>query len=187
MNRALLVLPITLVIACAVARADTGIKTVVKAVESRYGVRHHGIPGLWLAKPFLIGSGVGGLKIAEFTKFHVPPEDNYSLKEDLAQSLGPEWQPSVEAWSKRDGEWSIIYTKTNTDGVTMLIVESERDGDFTVVQMKLNADALRGWVHEPVESARHAASHAAVDVSGQSHGLRSSPAESVPSSLSASY
>ena len=49
---------------CAVSSAQTGIKTVVKLLETRYAVRHHGVPALWLAKPFMIGSGIGGLKIA---------------------------------------------------------------------------------------------------------------------------
>lgn len=156
MNRAWRMLPITLVTACVLANADTGIKTVVKVVETRYTVRHHGIPGLWLARPFLIGSGVGGLKMAEFAKFHVPSQDSYSLKENLALSLGPEWQSFVEVWSKNDGEWTVIYTRATNEGLSLLIVESERDDTFTVIQMNLNGKALRQWVDEPIKSARHA-------------------------------
>jgi hypothetical protein len=52
----------------AAASAETGINTVVGLVESRYAVRHHGVPALWLARPFLIGFGVGGLKMALFSK-----------------------------------------------------------------------------------------------------------------------
>jgi hypothetical protein len=154
-NRALWLLPITLVTACVLANADTGIKTVVKVVETRYAVRHHGIPGLWLARPFLTGSGIGGLRMAEFAKFHVPPQDSYSLKENLAHSLGPEWQSFVEVWSKNDGEWTVIYTRATNEGLSLLIVESERDDTFTVVQVNLNGKALRQWVDEPIKSARH--------------------------------
>ena len=68
MNRLWRVLMLVL-IACTVAAAETDISTVVHMVEARYAMRHHGIPFLWLAKPFLIGSGVSGVKIADFENF----------------------------------------------------------------------------------------------------------------------
>jgi hypothetical protein len=137
------------------ATAETGIRTAVKLVESRYAVRHHGVPGLWLAKPFMIGSGVGGLKIAEFGNFHIPAEDSYPLKQQLSKSLGPEWHPFVEEWSKREGEWSLIYAKTDADRVSMLIMTSDSNEGLTVVEMKLSPKALDGWVDDPIVSAKH--------------------------------
>lgn len=144
-----------LLASCTLAAAETGIKTVVKLVESRYAVRHHGVPGLWLAKPFLFGSGVGGLKIAEFEKFRVPAADMYSLKEDLQRALGPEWQPFVEQWSRRDGEWSVIYSKGSGDTLRLLIVTSEDEDGLTVMQMNLSGKAMRLWIDEPVDTAKH--------------------------------
>ena len=46
-----------IVAACAAASAETGMKTVMAVLESRYAVHPHGVPGLWLAKPFL-GRGI---------------------------------------------------------------------------------------------------------------------------------
>ena len=48
-----------LTVACSAASAQTGIKTVVKILETHYSVRHHGVPGLWLAKPFMNGAALG--------------------------------------------------------------------------------------------------------------------------------
>lgn len=144
-----------LLLACTAATAETGFRTAVKLVESRYAVRHHGVPGLWLAKPFMIGSGVGGLKIAEFGKLHVPAEDSYALQQQLSRSLGSEWHPFIEEWSKRDAEWSLIYTKTDDDKVSMLIMTSDSDEGLTVVEMKLNSKALDRWVDDPIDSAKH--------------------------------
>jgi hypothetical protein len=143
-----------LIASCTLAAADTGIKTVVKLLERRYAVRHHGLLGLWLAKPFLISSGVGGLKIAEFEDFRVPPADMYSLKEELQRALGPEWQSFVEEWSRRDGERSVIYSKGTGDTLRLLIVTSEDKEGLTVVQMNLSGNAMRKWIHEPVDSAK---------------------------------
>jgi hypothetical protein len=144
-----------LLLACTAATAETGFRTAVKLVESRYAVRHHGVPGLWLAKPFMIGSGVGGLKIAEFGSFHIPSEDSHALKQQLSRSLGSEWHPFIEEWSKRDGEWSLIYMKTDAEKVRMLIMTSDSDEGLTVVEMKLSPKALDRWVDDPVDSAKH--------------------------------
>ena len=77
-----------LLLVSSAATAETGIATAVRLVESRYAVRHHGVPGLWLAKPFMIGSGVSGLKVAEFDNFHIPAEDSYTLKQQLSKIAG---------------------------------------------------------------------------------------------------
>jgi len=144
-----------LLLVSSAATAETGIATAVRLVESRYAVRHHGVPGLWLAKPFMIGSGVSGLKVAEFDNFHIPAEDSYTLKQQLSKSLGAEWHPFVEEWSKRDREWSVIYTKAQEGKISMLIVTSDNGDGLTVVQIKLSPKALDQWVDDPIGSATH--------------------------------
>ena len=84
-------------VACSAAGAQTSMKTVVRLVETQYSVRHHGVPLLWLAKPFLPGSGVGGLKIAEFTNLRVPAAQAEALKQQIGEALGPQWSPFVES------------------------------------------------------------------------------------------
>jgi len=141
-------------ISCASASAETGINTVVRLLEVRYSVRQHGIPGLWLAKPFMIGSGVSGMKVAEFPKFRVLARDTYSLRQQVEKCLGPEWHPFMEEWSKADGEWSLLLTKAKDQRISMLIVTSEHEDGVTVIQLNLSGRALREWVDEP-ESAKH--------------------------------
>ena len=136
--------------------AATGFGQLVKAIEHRYSVRHHGVPGLWLAKPFLIGSGVGGLRIANFNNFHIPAADMDQARQQMREVLGPEWQPFVEVFSKHDGEWTAIYIQTS--GKTMeLLIAADDDNNFTVVQMKLSERAMREWMDEPVKHAKHSA------------------------------
>jgi hypothetical protein len=139
--------------------AGTGIGTVVKILEHRYAVHHHGVPGLWLAKPFLIGSGVGGLKVAEFKNFNVPAADMGGLMDELGNSLGAEWQPFVQVWSKKDGEWTTIYAKTAGAKLRLLIVNSERRDGVTLMQVDVNGKAREKWFDEPVQSARKEAGH----------------------------
>jgi hypothetical protein len=134
--------------------AETGIKTVLRLVESRYGVRHQGIPALWLAKPFLIRSGTGGVKIAEFGGLRISATDGEWLREHIPQSLGQDWHPFVEEWSKSHGEWSFIYTKSNLEQVSMLIVTSDPEDGLTAVEMRLSGKNLAEWLNDPIRNRR---------------------------------
>lgn len=132
--------------------AATGIDTVIRFLETRYSTRHHGIPGLWLAKPFLFGSGVSGLKIAAFESLHIPADEGDSLPSELNRELGEDWNPFIETWSKGDGEWSVIYARSNGNRLELLIVDSDGQDGVTVLQMKLSGKALDEWVSEPRKS-----------------------------------
>jgi hypothetical protein len=146
----LLLLPLL----CAATPTETGIKTVVRLIESRYSVRHHGIPALWLAQPFLTGSGAGRLKIEEFSGLHISAVDSEWLREHIPQSLGPDWHPFVEEWSKREGEWSFIYTKSNGQHVSMLILTSDQEDGLTAVEMRVSDTKMAEWLDHPVQNAK---------------------------------
>ncbi len=136
------------------AWAENGIDRVVKLLETRYAVRHHGVPGLWLAKPFLFGSGVSGLRIAEFDNFRVPAGDGNALNEEVRKTLGADWTPFVETWSKADHEWSVIYARDHGDRLQLLIVDSDEHDSLEVLQMEVSGKARDEWVSEPVGSAK---------------------------------
>src|SRR5512146_1707339 len=134
--------------------AENGIDRVVKLLETRYAVHHHGIPGLWLAKPFMFGSGVGGLRIAQVDNFRIPAGDGYALNEEVRKALGEDWTPFVETWSKADHEWSAIYAREKDGRLQLLIVNSDEDDGLEVLQMNVSGKARDEWISEPVSSAR---------------------------------
>lgn len=144
---------VMLIVAGTASPAETGMKTVVSVLETRYSVRHHGVPGLWLAKPFLFASGLGSLKMAVFVNFRPPAGETYAIKESVEQALGPEWSPFVESWSKRDGEWTVIFSKTVGDGIRLLIVASDRQDGLTLLQVGVSGGAMRLWLDEPTKCA----------------------------------
>ena len=146
----LLLLPLL----CARTPAETGIKTVVQLIESRYGVRHHGIPALWLAKPFLMSSGASGLKIEEFSDLRISAGDSEWLREHIPQLLGPDWHPFVEECSKSAREWSFIYTKSNGQHVSMLILTSDQEDGLTAVEMRISEKKMAAWLDDPIENAK---------------------------------
>jgi len=146
---------VLLVVMCGAANAETGINAVVHVIESRYAVHAHGIPGLWLAKPFLLGAGVGGFKMVQFEKFCAPVGDAYVLKTEFGKALGENWSPFIETWSKSDKEWTTIYANTAPGATKMLIVSCDQGDGLTVMQMNLNGKRLGRWIDEPVDSATH--------------------------------
>ena len=154
MKGVLLWLLLLLPLLSAAARAETGIKTVVRLVESRYSVRHHGIAGLSLAKPFLTSGGGGGVKIEEFSGLHISAGDSEWLREHIPQSLGPEWHPFVEEWSKRAGEWSFIYTKSNGEHTSMLILTSDQEDGLTAVEMRVADTDMAEWLDDPIHNRK---------------------------------
>jgi hypothetical protein len=141
---------------CLNAFAETGIAQVIRVLEQKYSVHHHGIPGLWLAKPFMIGSGVSGLKMATFGDLRVPSAGMHELKQQMRQALGPQWQPFVETYSARSGEWTAIYLQPSGKAMQMLIATGEHN-EFTVMKMKLSEKAMRDWIDEPVKHSHHSA------------------------------
>jgi len=138
----------------AAAPAETGIKTVVRLIETRYSVRHQGIPALWLAKPFLNSSVGGGLKIEEFSGLRISAGDSEWLREHIPQALGPDWHPFVEEWSKSAGEWSFIYTESRGQHVSMLILTSDQEDGLTAVEMRVSDKNMAEWLDDPIRNAK---------------------------------
>ncbi len=140
------------------AAAQTGMDAVVKFLETRYSVRHHGVPGLWVAKPFMLGSGVRGLKMATFEGLHISPEDRTAIRTELDRTLSEQWTPFVESRSNVDGDWSIIYARENGEKLELLIFASDHE-DVTVLQMTASGKARDRWISEPGISTKHNRSH----------------------------
>lgn len=145
---------VAIVFACVMTAqaGETGIKNVVQMLETHYATRHHGIPWLWLARPFLLGSGVSGLKMAEFRALHTRAPQSENLSDEVGRTLGPDWSLFVESW-ERGGEWSLIYARASGRGMKMLIVSADQGDEVTLVQLTVSGKALDGWVDEPVKTA----------------------------------
>jgi hypothetical protein len=146
-----MILAVIVLLSWASASAQGDFRTVVKAVETKYAVHHHGFPGLWIAKPFMIGSGVSGLKMALFDGFDCTDVTSAEFESVLKGTLGPEWLPFASVVSKH--ERTVIYTRPSGSKLAMLIANFEGDG-LTLMQMNVGSKAMHDWVDEPVQTAR---------------------------------
>lgn len=154
----ILVLAILLSVPLSSFAADP-FKDIVKAIEQEYGVRHHGIP--WFAraiiKPALWGSGMSGLKLAEWENVSFGAGGSHDrLVAVIEGTVGPEWQQMVRVRSLHEGETTYIYVRPTDTKFTMLIVNIEAN-EGQVVQMNLNPSQLDEWLNDgdEVAMARH--------------------------------
>lgn len=147
--RRILVLLLLICLPAAAFAADP-FKNIVKAVEREYGVRHHGVP--WFArvffKPALWGSGVSGLKIAEFEHGSLRDQSSHArIADTIERTVGPEWQQIVRIRSRADNETVYVYVRPSGEHLTMLVASVEQD-EASVVQMTMNPTRFAKWTED---------------------------------------
>jgi hypothetical protein len=132
--------------------------TVVKQVESHYGVRqlHPRLIGFmfFLLKPAMWGSGVSGMRVAAFeeeTRSFTPSTTD--LEKIMRRALSPKWKPFVRVDSRRDGEATVLYADVSGKHMHLIVASVERH-EIAVVQMKIGDKAFKRWYGDPAAEAR---------------------------------
>ncbi len=134
-------------------RAD--FNAVARAIDSQEGVRRIWIPFLgvaravvWVVQP----EGVRDFQLVTFRNTrNVDPRD---LQDILRAKAGAGFQPLVQVWSKRTGEWSFIYAKPSPDGdrIELMVLAHEDDEQTVLVRVEVDAKVL---ARELGERPRH--------------------------------
>lgn len=145
----LLILLVLLCIPATTFAADP-FKDIVRAIEKEYRVHHTGIP--WFArviiKPAMWGSGVSGLKLAEFENVSLNSTGSQiRLAEFVERNIGPEWQNIIRIRSRHANEITYIYMRPEGPRFTMLVVNVE-PSEACVVQVKLKPSQLEKWTND---------------------------------------
>ncbi len=131
--------------------ADDDFGNIVHHIEVRYNVHRNyrflmGFSGL--AVKVWHGSGVKDVKIALFENQHFLQSAFDSELDELVQAAGKSgWQPLVKSYSRRRGEHSYIYAKTEGKDLKLLIV-NEEPAEAEVVQVKLDPSKLEEFVND---------------------------------------
>lgn len=131
-------------------------KSVVKAVETTYGIHHKHIPMMGVALKFSPDHEARSMKLAIFEGG--PMRGNLANLEKLVSSnLGPDWSPFVRVWSRRDRESVVIYAKPSGSGMRLMVTCLDQD-ESVIMSVDVNEKALRDWIDEPagmVHRTRH--------------------------------
>ena len=149
-RRLLLFVALMSILTLGATPARAGFDDVVRAVESRYHVRHTGIPffglvrfALWIAQP----DGVSDVQLATFENTHF--DDERGLAEIVTRNAGEEFQPLVRTRSSRNGEVTqILAHPMGKDRVALLIFAHER-AETTIVRVVLSIDKFEEAMNKP--------------------------------------
>jgi hypothetical protein len=136
--------------------ADRDFDRLVKAVESHFGVQRTHIPFLGTANFFVKAArpeGVSGFDLAVFENIRpLAWEDGQALDRMMAGASAG-LHPLVRVRSRRDREWTYIYTGDAGKATSMLIATFEGH-QATIVEVRLSMDALVKALQEPRRAGR---------------------------------
>ena len=145
-------LPALLLLAAAAAfAADNEFDRLVKSVERQFGVRRTYIPLMGVANFFVKvarPAGTSGIKLAVFEDLRTPDDADEARLDRMMAEAAAGLHPMVRVRSRRDHEFTYIYTGEFGAATKMLIATFERS-EATIVELKVNLDALLRTVNEP--------------------------------------
>lgn len=133
----------------AFARDD--FKSVVKAVESTYGIHSRHIPMMGLMLKFSPEREARGVKLAIFEDSPARG-DLADLQQVIGRNLGPEWTPFIRVWSRRDDESVVIYAKPEGARMRLMVASFDHE-DSVIISVDATEESLRHWINDPAGMA----------------------------------
>lgn len=131
---------------------DRDFNTLVKTIETQYGVRHTRIPLLGFATFCLRVAGTpggAGLKIAVFNDaLNGKAVSADAFEQSVETAMGNRWHPLVRARSREDQSVTAVYTNPDAKELQVMIV-TLNGTDATIVQTKLKTSQVWNWIREP--------------------------------------
>jgi hypothetical protein len=131
--------------------ADSDFDRLVKAVEARFGVHRTYIPMMGVANFFVKiarPEGARGFKLAVFEDLRSGSFRDGSELDRLMEQAAAGLRPLVRVRSRRDGEFTYIYTGDFGKNNRMLVASFERD-EAAIVELKLDMEALARSLSNP--------------------------------------
>ena len=125
---------------------------LARLVESHYQVEREHIPLWGVIKPLFKAAHPLGANGVDMVVFEDLKPDRAGGPEELGRlvqtGLGPNWQPMVRVCSRRNGEQSLIYSKSNEKDFRLMILTLDSSG-AVLLDVKLKAAQLAKWLHDP--------------------------------------
>lgn len=136
---------------------------IVRHIEVNYHVhRSHRflMACVGVVVKFWHGSGVKSFKAAIFEDQHLAATDSDTGLDDIVQRAGKSgWQPVVKSYSRRSGEHSYVYGRSEGKDLELLIVSVETN-EADVVQVRIDPDRLTQFIDEHSGGASRHREHA---------------------------
>lgn len=136
--------------------ADRSFDGLVKAVEKRFGVEQTHIPFMGMANFFVSVArpeGASGFRLAVFEDLKFDADGDGAALDRMMADASKGLHPLVRVGSRRNHEWTYIYTGEMGKNNRMLIATFERT-EATVVEVQLSMDALMKRLQDPASAGR---------------------------------
>ena len=152
-NKVLLVAVLVLAVGTAMARDEFG--EVVGHIESHYHVHRNYSFIMGFAGLVVRASRVGGVKSMKTAIF----EDQSFAGSDqefgqlMRKALKSGWRPVVQSHSRRTGEHTYIYARSNGRDLKVLLATVE-PGEAVVMELKVNPGKLQDFINEHSASGK---------------------------------
>ena len=149
-------LAVFLAAAAAACGADREFNGLVKAVESRFGAQRTHIPLMGMAN-FLVKvarpEGAAGFRLAVFENLKFDADGDGAALDRIMAEASQGLHPLVRVRSRRDREWTYIYTGEAGKTTKVLIATFERS-EATVVEVQVSMDALLRALGDPAQTGK---------------------------------
>jgi hypothetical protein len=149
-------LAVFLAAAAAAFGADRDFDRLVSAVESRFGVRPTHIPMLGVANFFVSvarPAGAAGFHLAVFEDLKFDADGDGEALDRIMAGASEGLHPLVRVRSRRDQEWTYIYTGEAGKNAKMLVATFGH-GEATVIEVRLSMDALLRALDDPSQTGK---------------------------------
>jgi hypothetical protein len=147
-------LAVFLAASAAACGADRDFDRLVHAVESRFGVRQTNIPLMGVANFFVSVArpeGASGFRLAVFEDLKFDADGDGAALDRMMASASAGLHPLVRVRSRRNREWTYIYTGEAGKITQVLIATFERN-EATVVEVHLSMDRLLQALGDPART-----------------------------------
>jgi hypothetical protein len=136
--------------------ADHDFDRLVSALEARFGTQPVHVPFMGVANFFVSVArpeGTSGFRLAVFEDLKFDADGDGAALDRMMVDASKGLHPLVRVGSRRNHEWTYIYTGDMGKNNRMLIATFERT-EATVVEVQLSMDALMKRLQDPASVGR---------------------------------
>jgi len=138
------------------ARAgDRSFSTLVKHIQKNYEGKRQGAMGFINFARFMVKvikpAGVKNFKVVLFRSVDfsgLSRSEDVEFNEFVQSSVSPEWRPLVQYSSRKNKQWTYVYSTEEGEDVKFLVVNLQQKQAF-VAQFKFSPEKLTAFMNDP--------------------------------------
>jgi hypothetical protein len=134
---------------------DHSYSTVISHIKSNYNAKGQSFFGMMNFARFLVKiikpAGVKNFKVTMLRDVDYsrgPRPETPSFHEFVRGTIHPSWQPLIQYSSRKEKQWTYVYSQPERDDIKVLVVTMQEHDAF-VLQFKFSPEKLSAFVNDP--------------------------------------